>query len=121
MEEFDLQPLRVISGWHVEWNTFHEVDPTEETIHYFDGSSLLHLNNYHRMRAINLEWRPERDVKGCFILRVLDLTEIINPKTKKIEYDGSWEKPHLEFRTNNRKEVVEKLEKLMLQLTPFNG
>ena len=85
MEEFDLQPLRITSGWNVEWNLFYEVDPSEKTMHYLDSSSLLHLSNYNTMRAIDLDFRLENDVNGCFYLRVINLKKVENPKTKKIK------------------------------------
>ena len=91
MEEASLQPLRNGAGWNIEWNLFYEIDPSENTMHYLDSSSLLHLNNYHLMRAINLDFRPENDVNGCFYLRVINLKKVENPKTKKINYEGDWE------------------------------
>ena len=119
LQEFNLQPLRVISGWNVEWNTFYEVDPHKSTLHYFEGSSLLHLNNYNAKRAINLEWRPEADLNGCFLLRVINLIDNFNPKNNTLEYDGDWEHEHYSFTSKNRLEIVVVLERLMLQLGPF--
>lgn len=112
--DIDLQPLRVISGWEIESNQFYEVDPSPTTMHYLDSSSLLHLNNRHRKKGINLEWRPENDVNGEFILRVLNLTVTFNQKTQEFDYDGDWENLHLEFRSKSRLEIVEKLEQIMI-------
>ncbi|AOW21096.1 hypothetical protein [Urechidicola croceus] len=117
--EYELQPLRIIAGWKVDWNTFYEVDPTSETMHYFEGSSLLQLSNYNLYRSIDLEWRPEKDVNGEFILRVINISTSINPKTKKEVYDFDWEDLYLEFSSKSRKEIIEKIELLMLQLPPF--
>lgn len=112
MEEFDLQPLRITSGWNVEWNLFYEVDPSEKTMHYLDSSSLLHLSNYNTMRAIDLDFRPENDVNGCFYLRVINLKKVENPKTKKINYKGDLENLFFELETKNRLEVVKEIERL---------
>lgn len=45
------QPLRVTSGCSVGYNTFNDVDPSEETIHEFQGSSLLVLRNENTSRV----------------------------------------------------------------------
>lgn len=119
MDEIDLQPLRIISGWEVEWNQFYEIDPLEKTMVYFDSSSLLHLNNKHARRAINLDWRPENDEKGHYYLRVINLTKVVPKKTKKASYDGDWDNLYYEFTSNNRLEVVKEIERLLLQIPPF--
>lgn len=119
MEERKLQPLRIISGWHVEWNLFYEVDPAENTMTYFDSSSLLHLNNEHAKRAINLDWSPESDINGYYNLRVINLIKVVDSKTKKIRYEGDWENLHYEFKSRNRLEVVAEIERLLVQLPPF--
>jgi hypothetical protein len=121
MDEIDLQPLRITASWHVEWNLFYEVDPSEETMHYLDDSSLLHLNNYSLMRAINLDFRPENDVNGYFYLRVINLTKVENPRNKKISYDGDWENLYFEFTSKSRIEIVKEIERLMRETPPFKG
>jgi len=114
MEEPGLQPLRIPAGWNVEWNLFYEVDISKETLTYLDSSSLIHLNNYGLMRAINLDFRPENDINGYFYLRVINLTAVENPKTKEINYDGDWENLHFEFRSKNRLEIVKQIERLLI-------
>ncbi|WP_159949626.1 hypothetical protein [Polaribacter septentrionalilitoris] len=114
MEAPKLQPLRIISGWHVEWNLFYEVDPSEETMTYLDSSSLLHLNNNAGKVAVNLEWRPENDVNGNYILRVISLSEVKNKKGDII-YDGDWENLLFELHSKNRLEVVSEIERVLLQ------
>ncbi len=121
MDDIDLQPLRITASWHIEWNLFYEVDPSEETMHYLDSSSLLHLNNYSLMRAINLDFRPENDVNGYFYLRVLNLTEVVNPKTKKISYEGDWENLYFELKSKKRFEIVKEIERLTRETPPFKG
>jgi len=114
MKEPSLQPLRIGAGWNIEWNLFYEIDPSENTMHYLDSSSLLHLNNYHLMRAINLDFRPENDVNGYFYLRVIHLTAEENLKTKKIDYTGDWENLYFEFSSKNRLEIVKEIERLVV-------
>lgn len=116
----DLQPLRVISGWTIEWNTFMESDPDSDDMSDFSGSSLLYAFNSHSKRAIDLAWRPEEDFNGEFLLQVIDLYEVYNPHTKKVDLSGIWDEPHFEFRSRNRLEIVAEIERLMLQLKPYD-
>ena len=67
MSEIELQPLRITSGWLIEWNLFYEVDPSDKTMQYLDASSLLHIENHQLMRAINLDFKPENDANGFFL------------------------------------------------------
>jgi hypothetical protein len=119
MEEPKLQPLRISAGWNIEWNLFYEVDPSENTIHYLDSSSLLHLNNYCLMRAINLDFRPENDVNGHFYLRVLNLTKKVSLKNKKVSYDADWENLYFELKSKNRLEIVNEIERLVIETPIF--
>lgn len=105
MEEPGLQPLRIISGWTVEWNQFYEIDMSLNTLHYFDSSSLLHLKNLHARRSINLEWSPENDPQGYYYLRVINLSLETNKKGET-NSDGDWEHPFLEIKEKSRKKIV---------------
>jgi hypothetical protein len=121
MKGVELQPLRIISGWEVEWNQFYEVNPSEEMMTYFDSSSLLHLHHKKRKRAIDLDWRPENDVNGYYYLRVINITKSVHPKTKEPIYEGDWGNLYHEFTSNNRLEIVKEIERLLVQTPIFNG
>lgn len=121
MDEIDLQPLRITGSWNVEWNLFYEVDPSKETMHYLDASSLLHLSNYSLMRAINLDFRPENDINGYFYLRVINLTKVENDSTKKVSFDADWENLYFELKTKSRLEIVKEIERLVRETPPFKG
>ena len=84
----NFQPLRITSGWTIEWNTFMKTDPHPDDMTDFSGSSLLHAYNRNKKRAINLEWRPEEDYDGEFILRVINLEEHYNSKTQDFDLVG---------------------------------
>lgn len=118
MEEINLQPLRITSGWFIEWNLFYEVDPKEGFMHYLDSSSLLHIENHQLMRAINLDFKPENDINGYFNLRVINLIKTINKKGN-INYEGDWEEPYFELKSKNRLEIVQEIERLVVQIPPF--
>jgi hypothetical protein len=115
----NLQPLKIPSGWSVEWNVLTETDPSEETIHEFTGSSLLLLNSSTRLKAIDVSWRSEGDINGAYYLQVICLLPKFNVKTNTIEYDGLWETPELEFTTKNRLELVDKIHELLFTLKPY--
>jgi len=120
MSEIELQPLRITSGWLIEWNLFYEVDPSDETMQYLDASSLLHIENHQLMRVINLDFKPENDANVFFNLRVLNLIKTTNKKGY-INYEGDWEEPYFELKTKNRLEIVKKIEQLVLQLPPYKN
>jgi hypothetical protein len=119
MALIEFQPLRIPSGWTIEWNTFMESDPHPDNMSDFSGSSLLHAYNDHAKRAINLTLTPEEDFEGEFYLRVINLYEDYNHQTNKVDLTGIWEAPHYEFRSKSRLEVVIEIERLMLQLKPY--
>ncbi|MBU3011438.1 hypothetical protein KO506_08490 [Polaribacter vadi] len=121
MDEIELQPLRITGSWNVEWNLFYEVDPSKETMHYLDSSSLLHLNNYSLMRAINLDFRPENDINGYFYLRVINLTKNVNSRTHKISFDADWDNLYFELKSKSRIKIVKEIERLVREIPPFKG
>jgi hypothetical protein len=115
----NFQPLRIASGWTIEWNSFMKTDPHPDDMTDFSGSSLLHAYNRNTKRAINLEWKPEEDYDGEFILRVINLEEYYNSNTKEFDLSGDWENPHYEFCSRDRQKIVSEIEELMLQLLPY--
>lgn len=115
----NLQPLKIPSGWSVEWNVLTETDPSEETIHEFTGSSLILLNSSTRLKAIDVSWRPEGDINGAYYLQVICLLPKFNVKTNTMEYDGLWETPEVEFTMKGRLELVDKINELLFYLKPY--
>lgn len=114
------QALRVTAGWKILWNTFYEIDPSEKTMHELAGSSLLVMHNEDLNRFIDLCWRPEFDLNGRFILLVLNTHEIFHAKNNTIEFVVDWDNPHLEIESKSRTDIVDRLEQLLVQLTPHN-
>ena len=115
----NLQPLRIEAGWQVDYNQLYEVDAVEGFEHYFEGSSLLMLKNRCRLRLIDVEWRPERDLNGAYHIRVLNFVEIFNPKRNEFDCNPDWENQHLDLIIKSRLELVNKLEELMRTLPRF--
>jgi hypothetical protein len=115
----NLQPLRIEAGWCVNYNQLYEVDPISGYEIYFEGSSLLMLENKPRLKLIDIQWRPERDLNGEYKLQVLNFVENHNPKTNEFDNEVNWEMPFLTFTTKSRLELVEKLEELMRVLPNY--
>ena len=115
----NLQPLKIPSGWTVDWNLLTETDPSEDTIHEFTGSSLLLISSHTLLKAIDVSWRPEGDTNGAYQLQVIYLLPKFNTKTNTLDYEGVWETPELEFSTKNRLELVDKLNHLLFYLKPY--
>ena len=65
-----LQPLRIPSGWLVQWNTLDEPDTDDGYAEAPGGSSLFSAVNEARRFWIDVEWRPEFDPEGSFRMRV---------------------------------------------------
>lgn len=112
------QPLRVFSDWKIEINCFFEVDPSEETMSFF-AENLLYAVSEHRKRAIELQWQPEDNPKGNYVLKVINLEEEYNAKTNSFSLSGDWANPYLVFTSKKRLEIVDQLEELMFSLTSF--
>tara|TARA_R110002072_G_scaffold299888_2_gene476037 strand:+ start:3246 stop:3854 length:609 start_codon:yes stop_codon:yes gene_type:complete len=112
----NLQPLSIEAGWLVKYNQFYEVDPIVGFEDYFDGSSLLILENTRRLKIIDVEWRPERELYGEYKVIVLNFVENYNFKSNEFDNNPNWENPFLTFTTKSRLELVEKLEELMRTL-----
>lgn len=115
----NLQPLKIPSGWSVDWNLLTDTDPTEDNIHEFTGSSLLLISSHTRLKAIDVSWQPEGDINGAYLLQVIYLLPKFNTKTNTLDYEGVWENPELEFSTQNRLELVDKLNHLLFYLKPY--
>ncbi len=109
----NLQPLRIDAGWTVTYNQLYEVDPIAGFEDYFDGSSLLMLQNRGRLKFIDVAWRPELDINGEFEVVVLNFLENFNSKTNDFDVEVDWEVPLLTYTTKSRIELVAKLEELM--------
>ena len=108
-----LQPLRIEAGWLVNYNQFYEVDPAPDYEHYFEGSSLLILHNNSRLKLIDVQWRPEKDLGGEYQVEVLNFLENFNTQTNEFDIVPNWENPFLAFSTKSRINLVNKLEELM--------
>ena len=110
-----LQPLRVPPGWLVAWNTWFELDPTAENVQadYFGGSSLLMATHEANRLYLDLEWRPEDDPAGEFVLSVHYTPWLRTEggrRRKGVPADPSTARLVFEFRTRDRAVAVREVE-----------
>jgi hypothetical protein len=105
-----LQALRIPSGWHISSNMFFEIDPTEENIDWFYSGSLFCATNNCCKRTIDLEYQPEDDPTGEFILSFLEITGWTQASRRKRRPEYQIIE---EFSSRSRIEIVEKIEQFM--------
>ena len=110
-----LQPLRIPPGWRIEWNTWFEIDPTTGNVRagYFGGSSLFMATHEARRLYLDLEWRPEDDPAGEFVLTVHYtpwLRTESGRRRKNAPVDRSTARLVFEFRTRDRSMAVREVE-----------
>lgn len=99
MKRFELQPLRLSSGWTVTYNNFSEYDFQKDGQEYLHEltEDMLQLEN--RDLLIDLSWRPEMNIEGRYVLYLLD---------KKAE--RPFDTPIDVFESRIKQEIISKLE-----------
>ena len=104
--EIRLQPLRIPTGWTVEFNNgLFEVDPDRALLpadrHWvFFKEDMLQLVNRRFNRVLDLGWYPDGDVQ-CGRYRL-------------VMHEGDFRGPRLhQFETRDRRAVVEEIERLL--------
>ncbi len=110
-----LQPLRIPPGWRVEWNTWFDIDATEGDVRegYFGGSSLFTATHEARRLYLDLDWRPEDDPGGEFVLKVHYtpwLRTERGRRRKNMPVDRSTARLVYEFRSRDRLTTVREVE-----------
>lgn len=100
MKKLKLRPLRIPSGWTVEFNVFCEDDEMFAKGDCIRGEDLLQLRFENLI--IDLGWYPDADVNGRYKLYLVD-TSSENP----------FENPIETFETKSTEEVIERLESIL--------
>lgn len=98
---FKLQPLRICSGWKIEYNNFSEYDIEKDSEEYSDElkEDLLQLSNsnYNKKLIIDLAWYPSFDINGSYYLCMIE--------------NDNWNNILKRVITKSKNEVVEHIEK----------
>ena len=109
-----LQPLRIPTGWEIEWNLFLEVDPIFEvgepgSIGF--GEDLLHISNTKNAVLLDLGWYPSDDPEGEYHLVAL------RKHTNEDEMRSSWDRPLRALTSRSRSEIVQSVEDWLWHFT----
>ena len=96
---YELQQLRIQSGWKIEFNNFTEYDLS---IHgkydcYELNEDLLQLVNEKANLIIDLGWYPNFDESGEYILLLIK--------------NHRWDSPLKEMVSKSKKEIIDYIEK----------
>jgi hypothetical protein len=94
---YEIQPLRLLGGWTVEFNNFYECEPdscSDFGVNFVQD--LLRLTNYKFNLVLDLGWYPDGDKNGAYELFLVK--------------DYKWEKPLEYFTGRTTKEIVDKIE-----------
>lgn len=94
---YEIQSLRLLDGWTVEFNKFYECDPDNcNNFWSYFNEDLLRLRNNKYNLLIDLGWYPDGDKKGAYELYLF--------------YDYNLREPLEVFKNRDRKAVVDKIE-----------
>ena len=96
---YELQPLRIQTGWMVRWNNFTEYDMA---VHGPEDAFELHedlLQLFHEKArlTIDLGWYPSYDPEGHYLLLLVR--------------DCDWDRPLETVETRSKAEVIARIEK----------
>ncbi|MCR8979551.1 hypothetical protein [Brevibacillus laterosporus] len=98
-----LQPFRIPSAWKVDYNTFIELDPKildeadSKWMHFTED--LLQISHSRYPILVDVGWYPEGNSHGEYGLEVIK--------------DHDWSNPLESFSTNDKDEMVAKIEQLL--------
>jgi len=108
--KYELQPLRVPSGWTITINNLYEVDLTPETAEWFSSSVLLGGARQTTGHCFDSRVEPEGDPSGEFVIEFLTIKydNKGNPLKNSETFLG-------EFKTKNKMEFIKKIEDFMLE------
>ncbi|CAL8895592.1 hypothetical protein MHH54_09175 [Bacillus sp. FSL K6-4563] len=108
LPKYKLQPLRIPSGWEISYNSLTELDPAllnkdehDKWLNFTED--LLQIKNSKKNILLDVGWYPEADPEGVYGLDVVE--------------DFNWENPVTSFETNQKGELIEKVEFLLWQLS----
>lgn len=111
--DISLQPLRIPSGWTVEFNDgLYEIDPSAEAIPQykhicFFKEDMLLLTHNHYKRSLDVGWFPEGNLEsGEYGLTLFESEN----------YDH---RIH-EFRTRDRQALVSEINRLLIEVSDGN-
>lgn len=108
--KYNLQPIRVPSGWTITINNLFEVELTKDTTEWFSSSVLLGGVRRSTGHCFDARVEPEGDPDGEFIIEFLTVKYDIRglPIKNSEVFLG-------DFRTKSKAEFIDKIESYMLE------
>lgn len=96
---YELQPLRLQSGWKIDFNNFTEYDISiHGEMDFFELSEdLLRLSNDKFNMIIDLGWYPSYDIEGKYTLELIK--------------NCNWDYPLEKVCTQSKSEIISNIEK----------
>lgn len=83
MTEPPLQPLRVPAGWTISYNSFREVDPSEQVRAYL-CEDLFQAKCARTNVLVDFGWYPDGDVTGCYVIEAY-LGDFLGQRLLRVE------------------------------------
>lgn len=101
---YELQPLRIQTGWRIELNSFTEYDMDIHGKHdcFELHEDLLQLFNEKANLVIDLGWYPSYDEKGNYLLLLIK--------------DYNWDSPLEKVISKPKKEIISCIEKWVMRI-----
>ena len=109
--KYELQPIRVPSGWTITINNLFEVELTPETSDWFSSSVLIGGVRRSTGHCFDSRVEPEGDPNGEFVIDFLTIE--YDKKGKPIKNSENF---LFEFRTKRKLEFIEKIENIMIEI-----
>jgi hypothetical protein len=109
-------PIRIPSGWRVEYNNLY-VDSPHEGI---DENTTIYTISSERVgKAIDVDYRQDESGKFCFDLDVHPLLAAYNEDTDSLQYAIEWEVSLENKQFHDVHQLVQELERLMIQSSEY--
>lgn len=108
--EYNLQAIRVPSGWTITINNLFEVELTEKTSGWYSNSVLIGGMRRSTGHCFDARLEPEGDPFGDFVVDFLTIKH--DNRGKPIRNSEEY---ICEFRTKSKSELVAKIESYMLE------
>ncbi|HEY2491731.1 MAG TPA: hypothetical protein VGI33_02210 [Paenibacillus sp.] len=110
-----LVPLRIPSGWTVNYNEFREVKADEfindDNENRWEFSEAIFQFNHINNRILDLGWYPEHSCKGNYRLKLIESSEM-----PEIQIEA-WNKPILNFETRCTEILMKKIEEILIEVS----
>lgn len=109
--KYNLQPVRVPSGWTITINNLFEVELTPENVDWFTSSVLIGGVRRSTGHCFDSRLEPEGDPDGEFVIEFLEIQ--YDHKGKPVKNS---EVLLSEFRTYSKAEFIGKIESFMIEV-----